>query len=334
VRTMEATKKMAKIPSPRTGVRYVSNLAARVADEEGFAEGLRAGVSFLAGEAAKLPAFARILLDGSARAAVEKPVRYSDDLRDALAGLDAEFRPFTIDADAFRRHVEAHEYPANYAAGPVDEGGAREKKLIEYFASLDLLDVQPGDLVIDVASERSLFPRIVQRIVDCTVYRQDLIYPPGVHGNRIDGSAAAMPVPDAWADRLVLHNSFEHFEGSADTGFVEEVARVLKPGGVTVIVPLFVAEQYMIVTDPLVDRDGIVWDEGARVVETPWAHNRFGRFYDVASLTRRVLEPAGRVGLEAVIHHFVNIKDVHPRATMHFGLVLRKPGAGGSGKAS
>jgi SAM-dependent methyltransferase len=297
-----------------------------VAADQGHVPAARAAGRFVIGEFAMLPRLARHkLADGNGHTNGFEPTRYSDDLRHALAGLGVELRTYRIDIDAFRDHVDATGYPRHYAAGPVDEGGAREKKLAEYFVSIDLLELRPDDVVIDVASEYSVFPRIIRERVGATCYRQDLIYPPGIEGDRIGGSADAMAVPDAFADKIVLHNAFEHFEGEADSGFVTEAARVLQPGGLVCIVPLFVCPRYCILTDPLVNRKGVVWDDGAELVEELWHHNRFGRFYDPEALRRRVLEPAAAAGLEAVLYHFENVTEVHPRASMHFGLVLRKP---------
>ncbi len=91
--------------------------------------------------------------------------------------------------------------------------------------------------------------------------------------------------------------------------------------------PLFVTEEYSIVTDPLTDRRGITWDPGARVVELPGWHNRFGRFYSAPVLERRVLAPARQLGYDIELLHFVNIKDVHPKAMIYFALLMRKPEA-------
>jgi SAM-dependent methyltransferase len=314
------------MPALRTGARYVTNLYSMVATDQGPVPAARATGRFMVGELAMLPRLARHrLAEGGAGTNGFKPTRYSDDVRHALGNLGVELRPYRIDVEAFNDHVEANDYPRNYAAGPVDEGGAREKKLMEYFVSLDLLQLRADDVVMDVASEYSVFPQVVRRLVGATCYRQDLIYPPGIDGDRIGGSADAMGIPDAFADKIVLHNAFEHFEGTADSGFVTEAARVLRPGGLVCIVPLFVCDRYCILTDPLVSRKGVEWDEDADVVEELWHHNRFGRFYDPAALERRVLEPAAAAGLEAVLYHFENVTDVHPRASMHFGLVLRKP---------
>ena len=314
------------MPALRTGTRYVTNLFSMVATDQGRVPAARETGRFVIGELGMLPRLARHkLAEGGTDGNGFKPTRYSDDVRRELGNLGVELRPYRIDIEAFNDHVETNGYPRNYAAGPVDEGGAREKKLGEYFVSLDLLDLRPDDVVIDVASEYSVFPRMIRERFGVTCFRQDLIYPPGIDGDRIGGSADAMAVPDGFADKIVLHNAFEHFEGMADSGFVTEAARVLKPGGLVCIVPLFVCDRYCILTDPLVSRKAIVWDEGADVIEELWHHNRFGRFYDPAALKRRVLEPAAAVGLETVLYHFENVTEVHPRASMHFGLVLRKP---------
>jgi SAM-dependent methyltransferase len=218
-------------------------------------------------------------------------------------------------------------YPRNYAAGPLDEGGFREQKLLEYFVSLQLLAPRAADVMIDVASEWSIFPEVTRRLTGATVYRQDLIYPRGLHGDRIGGSAANLPVPDGFADILVAHNAFEHFEGTADSDFIREAWRVLRPGGRLCILPLFVSDRPCDLTDPLMDRHGVVWDDEAQVVELPWWHNRFGRLYDASGVERRVLQPGS--GFSQTIYHVANAHEVHPAISLHFALLMRKPASAG-----
>jgi hypothetical protein len=134
-----------------------------------------------------------------------------------------------------------------------------------------------------------------------------------------------MPVPDRFADKLVLHNAFEHFEGTADTDFVAEAWRVLKPGGLVCILPLFMSGRFVNVTDPLVNRAGITYDADAQIVERLWSHNRFGRFYDLRALEARVLKPAKALGFETTIYHMANMQEIHPRVDFHFAMLMRKP---------
>jgi hypothetical protein len=207
----------------------------------------------------------------------------------------------------------------------MDSGGFREQKLLEYFASLQLSPVTHTDIVVDVASEWSLFPYVLRRATGARVYRQDIIYPIGLAGDRIGGSADSMSLPDGFASRLFLHNSFEHFENDADRRFMDEAWRVLQPGGQVCIIPLFMAERYTNLTDPLANRAGLTFDDSAYVAELPWWRNRFGRFYDAHALASRVWTPAQTAGFNAVLYHVTNDHEAHRRAFVHFALVLTKP---------
>ncbi|MBN1564050.1 MAG: methyltransferase domain-containing protein [Anaerolineae bacterium] len=242
---------------------------------------------------------------------------------ETVASLGVPLKEHQTDVQGFREHVKKWKYPRCYAGGPIDAGGWRDQKLIEYYVSLELMDIQPSDVIIDVASEWSVFPNVVNQMTGAKVYRQDLIYPPGIHGDHIGGSAADMQIPDEFADKLVLHNAFEHFEGNADSGFIREAYRVLKPGGVLCLLPLFLTTEHCILTDPLISRPGIVWDEGARVVQMPWWNNRFGRFYDLDALQRRVLSPGE--GFNTTIYYVSNIQDVHRGVYLYFVLLMEKP---------
>jgi SAM-dependent methyltransferase len=311
----------------RAGLRYATNLTAMVARQRGYLEAAAVGSRFIATEAAKLPRAAELALKTRSRGELpgEHPPLISESIIDDMRGLGVDSPTYQVDVAAFRRHVAACGYPRYYAGGPLDEGGFREQKLLEYFVSLQLLAPRAEDVMIDIASEWSIFPEVARRLTGATVYRQDLIYPPGVHGDRIGGSAAKLPVPDDFADILVAHNAFEHFEGTADSDFIREAWRVLRPGGKLCILPLFVSDRPCDLTDPLTDRHGVVWDDEAQVVELPWWHNRFGRLYDASGVERRVLRPGN--GFTQTIYHVTNAREVHPGVALYFALLMRKPAA-------
>ena len=77
------------------------------------------------------------------------------------------------------------------------------------------------------------------------------------------------------------------------------------------------------VTDPLVNRQGIVYDDKAEIIEVPWFHNRFGRFYDINTLKQHVLIPGRKFNIK--IYHVMNLKEIHPSLYLHFALVMQKP---------
>ena len=230
----------------------------------------------------------------------------------------------TIDRRAYADYVARAEYaryPEYYAVG----SPAFAEKSLEHFLAAYFLDLRPGQVYVDVASDRSPAPEIYARLFGVTAYRQDLRFAPGVNGDRIGGDAARMPVPDGFAHAMALHCSFEHFEGDADTGFVAECARVLAPGGAACVVPLYVSANHTMLTDPLAPdwNARIPFDRGAIVRATRGYGARHGRLYDAEQLASRVLAPAPP--LEATIHHVTNAHDIDPSCYANFVLMLRKP---------
>jgi SAM-dependent methyltransferase len=181
---------------------------------------------------------------------------------------------------------------------------------------------------IDIAStEDSPYLELLRLLARTRhVYRQDLIFPAGIHGDRIGGSAEQLPLADSSVDAMTLHCSFEHFEGEADTGFIREVGRVLRPGGRVCIVPLYLGEYAFIMSDPAWGY-GIKPDPGASVHFYPRWGERYGRFYSSSTFRERVHAPALEAGLAPRVVHFSNILDLHPSCYTHFGLILDKQAA-------
>lgn len=314
---------------PGFAYRYVFNAVNLSVRSDGWLAGARTAVELLGGELKVVPAQlrARRLPDGRPALPTEpRPEVDMPTVRAQLAGAGLVAKPHRLDPEAFSAHQRRYRYPRFYAGGSVASGGAREWKLLEYFVTLALVPIAPDDVVVDVASQRSLFPDVVRRLYGARAYRQDLVYPPVFAGDKIGGSAAQMPVEAGFADALVLQNSFEHFEESADTEFVTEAWRVLKPGGVVCIVPIYISQRYEILTDPLL-RVPPLFDPGAAVVRVAGYRNRFGRFYSVEALVERVLEPARRVGFACELFDFENVRELEAGSGLYFGLLLVKPRA-------
>jgi SAM-dependent methyltransferase len=221
-----------------------------------------------------------------------------DDAAAAAVRAAVEADGLTIE----RRSVEPERYRgwlarADYARHPLYMDGGRatgfHQKGLEHFLAVELVGLRTGQICIDVASQHSPAPEIYARLHGAEVYTQDLAYPAGVHGRRVGGSASQLPRPECFADAMVLHNAFEHFEGDADIGFLREAARVLKPGGRLCIVPLFLYTEYAIQTDPgALTGTWPPFDTGARLWCARGWRDRHGRFYDAQHLHSRLLANA------------------------------------------
>lgn len=164
------------------------------------------------------------------------------------------------------------------------------EKSLEHFICIKLLNLNNGDVFIDIASEHSPLCRIITEMTGCEGYMQDIMYPSGIDGNRIGGDAANLPVEDGYFSAATATCSFEHFEGDADIKFMREMSRVLRPGGKVIIVPLYLYPTACYVTDPIMSvPGGVPFDERIICIED-WG-NRHARFYSAETLYRRIIKP-------------------------------------------
>lgn len=211
-------------------------------------------------------------------------------------------------------------------------GGALEhclwEKALEHYLSFLLLDIGPGSTVLDIGSCRSVVPALVRRIFRARCIEQDLEYPAGLHDDRIGSNADSIPMPAHSVDGMTLHCTFEHFEGRADTGFVHECARLLKPGARTVILPLYLNRIYCNVTGETDEarRETIGWDsDAAHYCVIPEWQNRFGRHYSADAFLTRVHQPALDAGLRPKLIRVQHWDVLHPSLWLRWVLVLEQP---------
>ena len=233
---------------------------------------------------------------------------------------------YHVDVTDFKRWCQAANYSDSYYRG----SPARTEKLLEHYLSLQFLPpITPQSVIIDVACAGSPFASVVQRLYGCTVYRQDLVYPEGIHRaldgiEEMGGNAAFMPVADSFASGLVSHCAFEMLRGDNDSLFIQEAARVLQPGGRLVIIPLYLSSLHHHLVDPLADRRRVSYDPGARIVYRPGYYRvAFARFYSVEAFIRRVVEH--RSGLLLKVIFVENEKEVDPSCYCKFVAVFERP---------
>ena len=240
-----------------------------------------------------------------------------------VASID--FQPWHVPVEGFHEYLNKAAYPDSYLGG---HGGGNPffgEKALEHYASLVLASVQPGSVLIDVASNGSPFIEIATRLYGCDGYENDLQFPSGLNGRRIGGDAAAMPVAAGFADAMTLQCSYDHFEGDADTRFVSEAARTLRPGGRVVILPLYLTDVFAAKVDPRLSLRGLRLDRGMRR-HLMWGLDvRFSRLYDPPRLLSRVLEPARSAGLVTRVLRVHGGETAMPGSYLNFALVLEQP---------
>jgi SAM-dependent methyltransferase len=170
------------------------------------------------------------------------------------------------------------------------------KKMLELFISYKLLDIQKADVYMDAAGgQYSYASRIIckQSIIQDIRLSERL---KSFHGNKVtymDASCAKIPLPDRSVDKISCHHSIEHFQQNADMDFISEVKRILAPGGKCVIIPVFIADTPLLLTD---STSFTSWNETGQWVSDESASlpggagsGHFARVYSPETLHDRIL---------------------------------------------
>jgi len=247
-----------------------------------------------------------------------------DALVKALKKAGISTSSYSIPIDRYKQYIEKVRYPASYYGGKPGQNNFTEKTL-EHFISLEFLDLAKNSVIIDVAAASSPFANIVRKHFGVKKsYQQDLIFPIGMKGNRLGGSAETITLPDKSVHGVTLHCALEHFEANSDIGLFKELDRILVPGGKAVILPFYLAHEFTNHVDPafnLLKQHHISPDEGARIRYCTW-YQYFSRHYDVSALKSRILDQAK--GLDLTVYQVNNFKDVDPECYLRFVGVFTK----------
>lgn len=215
---------------------------------------------------------------------------------DELLGLRLPIVNLSIEWDDYQKYMvqaKYDQYPDYYLGG-------RSKnfleKSLEHYLAAKLLQLSPDDVYIDIAAAGSPVSSIYGRLWGCQTYRQDWVFPTGLHRDVIGGDASKMPVSDGFATKMAMHCSFEHFEGDSDIRFISEASRVLRRGGRLCILPLYLFERYAIQTDPSsYPKGGVKFEQDAELFCSKGWGERHGRFYDPPHLASRIISNLGNL---------------------------------------
>ncbi|MEL7533631.1 MAG: class I SAM-dependent methyltransferase [Bacteroidota bacterium] len=246
-------------------------------------------------------------------------------LAKGLQEVGVSVAPYEIDIEGYYQYLERAQYPLTYYGGGLDPQQNFTEKTLEHYVSLDFLNLQTDSVFIDVAACTSPFFQIIRRLYDVkATYNQDLIFEPGLHGDRIGGYGHELHLADNSVDGVTLHCSLEHFEDDTDTKFFQELERVLKPGGRAVILPFYLAHEYTIHVDPaynLLKNHRPSIDPKARLRYCSW-YQFFSRHYDPQALQERILSQAP--SLQLTVHQVQNFREVDANSYLRLIGVFEK----------
>ena len=248
-----------------------------------------------------------------------------DALETQLASEGIEVKHHTININEYYNYLSTANYPKDYYGGGFDPKNNFTEKTLEHFVTTEIIPFKPDTIYMDVAACTSPFSDIVKNIFGVkTTYKQDLVYPRGMHENKIGGYAHETGLPDNSIDAITLHCSLEHFEGNSDELFFKEVNRILKPEGKCIILPFYFAHTYTIHIDPafnfLRNHHPII-DKEAELRYCNW-YQFHSRHYDVTRLKKRIINNLPDCNIS--LHRVTNFRNVDARCYLRWILEISK----------
>ena len=125
-----------------------------------------------------------------------------------------------------------------------------EQKLFQIYTAAEQIISLQYPVAIDVGSSFFDMEKFLHG-VEGKFYQLDRKFKPGIHGFSIGASAHQIPLEENSLDLVCLLSAFEHFEKDVAEKSLREFMRTLKPQGVLLIIPLYLANEEFVIIEPL-----------------------------------------------------------------------------------
>lgn len=250
-----------------------------------------------------------------------------EDIEDSLIEAGEVLLDICCSAEEFESFKERFPFPDDYHGGK--NSGVWNEKIFEHFLSAKLLDIdryRPKDIFIDIAAGGSPWTLILRNHMNIEAYAIDMEvrepFLPYSFYRQEDATRTSFE-PNS-VKGLALHCAFEMFTGTSDSGAIAEFARILKPGGKALIVPLYMHTHNCTYSSPEYWGRGHGDPESHEYVRKDTRNIPCSRKYNAETLRRRILEPARLHGLTPRIHVLRNGRLLSSEIYCHFVLELEK----------
>jgi len=234
---------------------------------------------------------------------------------------------FVPKVENFAAFQAANYFPSNYHGG-IDSGVWDEKLLEHWIAAerLGLMNYQPDDTYIDIAAGGSPWAKVMRERLGVSAFAIDLNIGPSYTDLSYykKENATSTTFSDASVNGASLQCAYEMFMGGDDINLLKEFARILKPGGKAVIVPLYMHTHYCAYATPEYYGKGKSDTLAKEYVCCDWNGIPSARFYDVNQLKKRVLDPIENLGMKYQLLILRNKADLGKGIYCHFVLEIIK----------
>lgn len=249
-------------------------------------------------------------------------------IEEELAILGVSIEDYSPSPIAFRSFQQEGWFPPESYGGK--NGRVRNEKLLEHWISserLGLMDYGQGEVYVDVAAASSPWARVLRDRSGIEAFAIDQGEIGAAYSDlpyyRIE-DATKSNFTDASVTGASLHCAYEMFMGDHDTQFIHEAARIMKPGGKIIILPLYMHTHYCAYATS--EYYGKGFSDPAAKEYIRWDCNGVpsSRKYDAAQIKKRVLDPVTSLGLGYQLLALRNKSEFGSNIYCHFILEINK----------
>lgn len=245
-----------------------------------------------------------------------------------LRALDIEITDYSPSCEEFLAFQAGNYFPDDYAGGR--NSGVWSEKILEHWIAserLGLFNYSASDVYVDVAAATSPWAHALRSRKGINAHAIDLGKVADAYRTlpyyRIE-NATATSFPDASVKGASLHCAYEMFVGNDDVRFISEVSRILAPGGMVVILPLYMHTHYCAYATPEHFGKGHSDPAAKEYVRLDCEGIPSSRKYDAATLKSRVLDAIVSEGMTYELLALRNKSEFGEGVYCHFILEIRR----------
>lgn len=249
-------------------------------------------------------------------------------IEEDLAAEGVRVVDYAPDAAGFRAFQKANYFPADYHGGI--GGPVWDEKLLEHWIAAERLGLpqyREGDVYVDVAAGSSPWAHALRSSFGIQAFAIDLSLEGSAYKDlayyRVE-DATRSSFGDTSVNGTSLQCSFEMFMGDDDTRFIRELARILKPGGKAVILPLYMHTHYCAYASARFYGHGHADEQAVEYLCRDYDSIPSARYYDVEQFMRRILKPVTELGMTYNLLALRNKSDFGSNIYCHFILEVVK----------
>ena len=249
-------------------------------------------------------------------------------IEQGLVDLGTELHEYNPSPAEFHAFQAQGWFPPDYHGGKCSD--VWDEKLLEHWIASESLGVMhygPQDIYVDLAAAASPWAQALRERKNINAYAIDLYEVGQAYGHleyyRLE-NATATTFADGSVSGASLQCAYEMFMGQDDTKLIEELERILKPGGKVVILPLYMHTHYCAYSTPEYFGKGYSDPIAKEYVRLDCSGVPSSRKYDPLMLKKRVLDPIVAAGLGYKLSVLRNKNQLGKGIYCHFILEIEK----------